>query len=106
MHCYSGDLERAERLVAAGFLVSLAGVVTYKNAASAREVATGLAREALLLETDAPYLAPHPHRGGRNEPANVRPIAEHVAALRGEPVAQLAAATSANAARLFGWGAA
>jgi TatD DNase family protein len=103
LHCYSGDLARAERLVAAGFLVSLAGVVTYRNAGQTQEVATGLPLGALVLETDAPYLAPHPHRGARNEPANVRPIAEHVAVLRGTDLAVVAAATTANAARLFRW---
>lgn len=103
MHCYSGDLPRARRLVAAGFLVSLAGIVTYKNAQLTQDVATGLPASALVLETDAPYLAPHPHRGARNEPAYVRPIAEHVAGLRGETLEAVAAATSANAARLFGW---
>lgn len=101
MHCYSGDLSRAERLVDLGFLVSLAGVVTYKNATDLQAVAAELPLDALVLETDAPYLAPHPHRGGRNEPAYVRPIAEHVAALRGVALADVAQATTANAARLF-----
>jgi TatD DNase family protein len=103
LHCYSGDLARAERLVMAGFLVSLAGVVTYRNAGQSQAVAAGLPLEALVLETDAPYLAPHPHRGARNEPANVRPIAAHVAALRGTDLATVAVATTANAARLFRW---
>ncbi len=103
LHCYSGDLARAERLVGHGFLVSLAGVVTYKNADSLRAVATGLPLTALVLETDAPYLAPQPHRGQRNEPAYVRPIAQHVADLRGVGLADVAQATTANAARLFGW---
>jgi TatD DNase family protein len=106
MHCYSGDLARAERLVAAGFLISLAGVVTFKNATTTQAVANGLPLDALVLETDAPYLTPHPHRGERNEPAFVRPIAEQVAALRGVGVDAVAAATSANAARLFRWAAA
>jgi TatD DNase family protein len=103
LHCYSGDLERAERLVGHGFLVSLAGVVTYKNADSLRAVAMGLPLTALVLETDAPYLAPQPHRGQRNEPAYVRPIAQHVADLRGAALADVARATSVNAAQLFRW---
>ncbi len=103
LHCYSGDLARAERLVAAGFLVSLAGVVTYRNAGPTQAVAVGLPLDALVLETDAPYLAPHPHRGARNEPANVRPIAEHVAALRGTDLSVVATAPTDNAARLFRW---
>jgi len=106
MHCFSGDLAMARALVAAGFLVSLAGVVTFPSAAATREVAAGLPAGALVLETDAPWLAPHPRRGERNEPANVRLVAERVALLRGEPLAAVAAQTSANAVRLFGWEAA
>lgn len=103
MHCYAGDLPLAERLVDAGFLISLAGVVTYKNAERARAVAAGLPASALVLETDAPYLSPQPFRGQRNEPAHLRATAERVAALRGMTLETLARATTANAARLFGW---
>lgn len=105
MHCYSGDLPLAERLVAAGFLISLAGVVSYKNAAQAQAVALGLPEKALVLETDAPYLSPIPHRGRRNEPAHLLATAEFVARLRQTTLEALAGATSANAARLFGWAA-
>ena len=104
MHCYSGDLAEALRLHAAGWMISLAGPVTYKNAARNREVAAGLPLEALVLETDAPYLAPAPRRGERNEPAFVRHTAEFVAGLRGLDLAELAAATTANAVRLFAGG--
>jgi len=103
MHCFSGDLDTARRLVAAGFLISLAGPVTYKNAARTQEVATDLPLESLVLETDAPYLAPVPHRGGRNEPAYLRRTAEFVAQLRQISLEAIARATTANAARLFGW---
>lgn len=103
MHCYSGDLAEAERLVEAGFMISLAGVVTFKNARELQAVAAALPLDALVLETDAPYLSPHPHRGQRNEPARVRSIAAFVAELRGIPLPELARATSQNAARLFGW---
>lgn len=103
MHCFSGDLPGARRLVDLGFVISLAGPVTFKNAAAARAVAAGLPLDALVVETDAPYLAPHPHRGQRNEPALVRHTAACVAELRGLPLANLARATSANAARVFGW---
>jgi len=103
MHCFSGDRALAEELHAAGFLISLAGVVTYPGARALSEVAAALPDEALLLETDAPYLPPQSYRGRRNEPAYVRATAEHVAALRGTSLAQLAAVTSANAARLFRW---
>ncbi len=104
MHCYSGDLAEALRLHTAGWLVSLAGPVTYKNAVRGQEVAAGLPLEALVLETDAPYLAPVPRRGTRNEPAFVRHTAEFVAGLRGLDLAALAAATTANAVRLFAGG--
>lgn len=104
MHCYSGDLDEALRLHMAGLLISLAGPVTYKNAALTREVAIGLPLEALVMETDAPYLAPAPRRGERNEPAFVRHTAEFVASLRGMGLADLAAATTANAARIFAGG--
>ncbi len=103
MHCFAGDLALAERLHAAGLLISLAGIVTYPSAEQTRQVATGMPASALVLETDAPYLSPQPFRGRRNEPAHVRATAEHVAGLRGESLEELSRATSANAARLFGW---
>lgn len=103
MHCFAGDLALGERLVDAGFLISLSGVVTYRNAVRTHQVAAGLPDEAIVLETDAPYLAPDPYRGQRNEPARVRLIAERVAELRGASLSDLARHTSANAARLFGW---
>ncbi len=103
MHCYAETVERARPLVEAGFLISLSGIVTFRNNTIAPRVAAELPLEALVLETDAPYLAPHPHRGKRNEPAYVRRIAESVAAVRKEPLAHVAAQTTHNAARLFGW---
>ena len=102
MHCYGGNADLAERLVEAGFLISLGGTVTFKNNKEAPEVARRLPDTALVLETDAPFLAPHPHRGTRNEPAHVRIIAEHVAELRATSLQKVAAFTSANAERLFG----
>ncbi|MFN2114181.1 MAG: TatD family hydrolase, partial [Anaerolineae bacterium] len=102
MHCYSGDLATAERLVASGFLISLAGNVTYPKATNLHDVAAGLPDHALVLETDSPYLTPQPFRGRRNEPARVKVIAEHVAELRGTTLDAVATATSANAVRLFG----
>lgn len=103
MHCFSADVTTAETLVAAGFLISLAGNVTYKNATELHQVAEAVPDDALVLETDAPYLSPHPYRGRRNEPARVRVTAEFVAGVRNTSLADLAAITSANAARLFGW---
>jgi TatD DNase family protein len=104
LHCYSGDLGLAEELFAAGFLISFAGIVTFPNATRTQAVAAGLPDEAIVLETDSPYLSPQPFRGQMpNEPARVRAVAQCVAALRGQTVVALAAQTTANAARLFRW---
>lgn len=104
LHCFSGDVSLMERCVAAGFYVSFAGPITFRNAGSAPQVAAATPRDRLLVETDAPYLAPHPHRGKRNEPAYVRLVAERMAELRNASLAEVAAVTSENAARLFGLG--
>lgn len=102
MHCYGGSAGLAQRLFEAGFLISLCGTVTFKNAHDAHAVARTLPERALVLETDSPYLTPHPHRGTRNEPAHVRIVAEAVAGLRGTTLEAVAAFTSENAERLFG----
>jgi TatD DNase family protein len=103
LHCFSGTPESAGRLAEAGFLVSFAGNVTYKNATELQAAAAQLPLDAIVLETDAPYLAPVPHRGTRNEPARVRDVAAFVAELRRVTVQVVAAATTANAERLFRW---
>jgi len=102
LHCFSGDLEMAQEAVQMGFLVSIAGPITYSNSRRPTEIAAALPLEKLLIETDCPYLTPHPHRGKRNEPAYVALVAQAVAQHRGIPVAEVARATTANAARLFG----
>jgi TatD DNase family protein len=102
IHCFSGAREDARRYLDLGFHVSVAGIVTFRNAGAVREAVRTMPLERLLVETDAPYLAPVPHRGRRNEPAHVRVVAEAIAAVRGEPFAAVAAATTANARRLFG----
>lgn len=102
MHCYSGDAATAQECVALGFLVSIAGPVTYRNPRELPGVARAVPLDALLVETDAPFLAPQSKRGKRNEPAYVREVAQKVAELRGEPLETIAAALSRNAARLFG----
>ncbi len=101
MHCYSGTLEETEAFISMGFLISIAGPVTFRNAGSLREVASGVDLKNLLLETDCPFLAPHPHRGKRNEPAHVALIAREVAAIKGVPVSEVAKETTLNAKRLF-----
>ena len=102
MHSYTGDAPTAARCVAAGLHISFAGMVTYKSAADLRGVAAAVPLDRLLVETDAPYLAPVPHRGRRCEPGYVADTGAAVAAARGEGVEAVAAATTANAVRLFG----
>lgn len=103
LHCFSGDSSFARRCLDLGFYISLAGPVTFKQHGDLVEVARMVPQNRLLLETDAPYLAPQPYRGKRNEPAYVRCVAEHVAKLRGQSLAELGAATAENATRLFGF---
>jgi TatD DNase family protein len=102
IHCFTGGVDEARRFLDLGFHISLSGIVTFRNAADVRAAARVVPDERLLIETDAPYLAPVPHRGRRNEPAYVRHVAETVAELRGVSLDALARSTSANAARVFG----
>ncbi len=102
LHCFSGDRALLDRSCAAGFCVSFAGPITYSNGKLAAEMAAAAPADCLLLETDSPYLAPHPHRGKRNEPALVRVTAERMAALRGVSLETIVETTGRNAARLFG----
>lgn len=101
MHCFSGSWEFARECMALGLYISFAGPVTYPNANKLKEVAVKVPLDRVLVETDCPYLAPQSYRGKRNEPAFVRHIAEHIAALRDMPVVELAAAATANARRVF-----
>lgn len=101
LHCFSGSWEMAKELIKMDYYIAIGGAVTFKNAAKLPEIAANIPLEYLLLETDCPYLAPHPHRGTRNEPANIRPIAEFIAGIRGITLEELAAATTANAARIM-----
>ena len=105
IHCFTGDAADARRYLDLGFHVSVAGIVTFRNADALRDAVRAVPLDRLLVETDAPYLAPVPHRGRRNEPAWVRVVAEAVAVVRGEPYAAVAEATAANARRLFRLGA-
>jgi TatD DNase family protein len=104
MHCFSGDLEMAERAMAIGFYISIAGPVTFKNASKLREIAKAIPDDYLLIETDAPYLAPEPLRGKRNEPAFVTYTAKMLAGLRGVSLEDIGRITTLNAKRLFGIG--
>jgi TatD DNase family protein len=101
MHCYSGSREMARECLAMGFYISIAGPVTFSNAARLKEVAAGIPPDRLLIETDAPYLTPAPYRGKRNEPAHVLYTAQEVARLRGMETEDLAKMCTGNGRKLF-----
>ena len=101
-HCFTETLAVAEAALALGFHISISGIVTFKNALQIKEVASFVPLDRLLVETDAPYLAPVPHRGKLNHPALVRHVAEEVAKLKGISLEDLAQATTNNFFRLFG----
>ncbi len=103
LHSFSGTLEEARQAVSMNFCIGITGPVTYRKPGHMQEVVAGLPLEWLLVETDAPFLAPVPQRGKRNEPAFVRLVAEKFASILNQPVEGIAAATTANARRLFNW---
>ena len=102
MHSFSGDVAYAQECLALGYMVSLAGPVTFKKAIDKHEVAATVPLDMLLVETDCPYLTPEPFRGRRNEPSYVSYTAQAIARIRGVPFGAVAEATTANAIRLFG----
>jgi|YelNatPaOPRAMG01_1025707.scaffolds.fasta_scaffold07743_8 TatD DNase family protein len=103
-HCFSGDLAMAQQVIQMGFFISIPGTVTFKKSWQQQEVVQKIPLERILLETDAPFLAPEPYRGKRNEPAYVRYTAEKIAQLKGLSFADVARITSLNARLLFGVG--
>ncbi|MDD5100505.1 MAG: TatD family hydrolase [Syntrophales bacterium] len=102
LHCFSGDADMARECLDLGFYLSVAGPVTYRKAEPLRAVAREIPADRLLIETDAPYLAPQPWRGKRNEPAYVLETARRLAEIRGETAEALQRFTAENACRLFG----
>jgi TatD DNase family protein len=102
LHSYTESLDVARGLVDLGFLISFSGIVTFRNAEALRDVARGLPHDAVLIETDTPYLAPVPFRGRDNEPAYVVKIAELLATIWNLPVEEVAEQTTANFERVFG----
>lgn len=101
MHCFSGSPETAKQCVDLNFYISLGGPVTFKNAKKPKEVAAEIPLDKLLIETDCPYLAPHPYRGKRNEPAYVKLVAEMIAEIKEVTLEEVAEKTSDNARQLF-----
>lgn len=101
MHCFTETWEVAEAALAMGFYISFSGIVTFKNAKQLKEVAQRVPLERILIETDAPYLAPVPHRGKLNQPAYVKHVAEEIAMLRGISLDEVGRSTTENFKRLF-----
>jgi TatD DNase family protein len=101
LHCFTGGADLARRAIALGLFVSFAGILTFRNATTLRAVAAELPADRILVETDAPYLAPTPFRGKRNEPAHVIEVAKALAAARGVSVDEIARQTSDNFFALF-----
>lgn len=103
MHSYSGTSDMAKALVELNFKIGITGPVTFRNSQILQSVVTSMPLKSLLIETDAPYLTPHPFRGKRNEPANVRIVAEKIAELKGYTVEKVADITTKEANKLFDW---
>ncbi len=103
LHSYNGNLETAQKALGLNFYIGITGPVTYKNAEEKREIVRQLPLERLLIETDAPFLTPVPHRGRRNEPAFVAHIADKIAEIHSTTREQVARVTYQNSNRLFGW---
>ena len=101
-HCFSGDVEMAKKCIDRGYILSFAGTLTFKNAPALRDAVKLVPHDQLLVETDSPFLAPTPHRGALNTPAQIANIVRAMAAERDEDVAELATALSKNAERIFG----
>lgn len=101
-HCFASSMEIARRVLDAGYCLGFTGMVTFKNAQNVRDVAAFCPLDCLLIETDAPYLAPIPHRGKTNEPSFVPRVAQTVAEIKGLSIEEIGAQTTQNARRLFG----
>ncbi len=103
LHSFSGNGSEAERAFELGFFIGITGPITFKNAEILRQVVAETSLDRLLVETDGPFLTPHPFRGQRNEPAYVRFVAEKISEIHNQPLGIVAEITSANAQRLFQW---
>ncbi len=103
LHSFSGNVELAVRALEMGFFIGVSGPITFRKSDELREMVASLPLDRLLLETDAPFMAPHPHRGRRNEPAYLRHTAEKIALVQNQPLSVIVEKTSENARRLFKW---
>ncbi len=101
IHCYSGSLEMAQELIKRGFYLGIGGSLTFKNARKLKQIVTEISLNHLVVETDCPYLTPHPYRGRRNEPAYVRLVVQEIAALKQVTEEAVAEATTENVEKLF-----
>ena len=101
MHCFSGSVEFMKECVKEGYYIALGGIVTFKNALKPKEVAKEIPLDKLLIETDCPYLTPHPHRGEENEPAYVKFVAEEIARIKDISFDEIADCTTKNALKVF-----
>ncbi|MCK8817080.1 TatD family hydrolase [Natroniella sulfidigena] len=101
MHCYAYDFNVARKVLRLGFHIAFGGVITFNNASKLRTVVDKVSLNKILLETDAPYLTPDPHRGQRNEPSYVKHVAEKIAEIKGVSLEEVAQQTTANARKLF-----
>lgn len=101
MHCFSGDYEFATRIIDLGMFISIPGIVTFKNASTLHDVVEKIPLEYMVVETDGPFLSPHPYRGKRNEPVNVLFTAAKIAELKNIEIEEVAYQTSLNAIKLF-----
>lgn len=102
MHCYQSSLEMSSQFIDLGFFISLAGPITFKNAKTPKEVAKGVSLDNLLIETDSPYLTPHPYRGKRNEPKHVKYVAQTIADLKNISIEEVMEKTRNNTKKIFG----
>lgn len=103
LHSFSGDKEHAQRYVDMNFFIGITGPVTFNKADDLREIVRTIDMDKLLIETDSPFLTPHPFRGKRNQPGNVKYVAEKIAEIRSISMEDLAEKTTANATKLFNW---
>jgi TatD DNase family protein len=103
LHSFSDGVKAARRAIELGFLIGITGPITFRNATELQEVVAALPLESMLIETDTPFLTPHPYRGMLNEPANVRFVAEKIAQIQNLSIDEVAQITTANAKRLFNW---